>query len=124
MASGTSQAGAPATLPRFAPPDCPLWVGSLFLRYRRRYPQDVIYQHRNFDIKGLTTQSAFTLELEHVFVDLSISPIAPHQASADMRWVHRMQLRDDDPRSIHCLASLTILSGRAGHSYRPSSRAP
>ena len=61
-----------------------LWVGSLFSRYHRSYLKDVIYQHRNFDVKGLSTQGTHTLELEHVFVDLSISPIAPHKASTDM----------------------------------------
>ena len=35
-------------------------------------------------MKGLSTQATFTLELEQVFVDLSLAPIAPHEASADM----------------------------------------
>jgi hypothetical protein len=61
-----------------------LWVGSFFLRYRRRYLENLIFQHRNFDIKGLSTQSTYTLDLDHVFVELDLSPIAPHQASADM----------------------------------------
>ena len=60
------------------------WVDSLLSRHRQRYLQDVIYDHRNFDVKGLSTQAAFTLELEQVFVDLSLASIAPHEASADM----------------------------------------
>lgn len=60
------------------------WIDSLLSRYRKRYLRYVIYQHRNFDVKGLSTQATFTLELEQVFVDVSVAPIAPHEASADM----------------------------------------
>lgn len=60
------------------------WIECRLYGYRKRYLQDVIYQHRNFDVKGLSTQAAFTLELEQVFVDLSVAPMAPHDASADM----------------------------------------
>ena len=55
----------------------------LFSGYRKRYLQHVIYRHRNFDVKGLNTQGIYTLELEQVFVDLSISPRAPHLISTD-----------------------------------------
>lgn len=55
----------------------------LFSGYRKRYLQHVIYRHRNFDVKGLSTQSIYTLELEQVFVELNISPRAPHLISAD-----------------------------------------
>lgn len=45
-------------------------------RFRHAYLQHLIYSHRTFDVKGLTTQSTFALELEKVFVDLNISPEA------------------------------------------------
>lgn len=60
------------------------WIDCLLSGHRMRYLQDIIYQHRHFDVKGLSTQATFTLELEQVFVDLSVAPTAPHQASADM----------------------------------------
>ncbi|MGI9503022.1 MAG: hypothetical protein ACR2RE_08210, partial [Geminicoccaceae bacterium] len=41
------------------------------------------YEHRNFDVKGLSTQNIYTLELEQVFVDLSLAPMAPHEASGN-----------------------------------------
>lgn len=59
-------------------------IDCLLSRYRKHYLQDVIYQHRNFDVKGLSRQGPFALDLEQVFVDLSVAPIAPHEASADM----------------------------------------
>jgi len=42
--------------------------------FRPSYLQYLIYRHRTFDVKGLSTQGPFSLELEKVFVDLSISP--------------------------------------------------
>jgi energy-coupling factor transporter ATP-binding protein EcfA2 len=52
--------------------------------YERQYCQHLVYEHQVFDVKGLSTQTAHALELEHVFVELSIDPKAPHQASADL----------------------------------------
>lgn len=42
-------------------------------RYRLRYEEDLIYQHRIFDIKGLTVQGPHALELEKVFVELRLA---------------------------------------------------
>jgi hypothetical protein len=56
---------------------------ALFSRYRRRYLKWLFYRHRDFDVKGLSTQGIYTLELEQVFVDLTIEPRAPHAASSD-----------------------------------------
>jgi hypothetical protein len=50
-------------------------------RYQKRYFQHLIYQHRWFDIKGLTTQGPYDLELEQVFVELRVAAQAPHQLS-------------------------------------------
>ena len=53
-----------------------------FSGYKSYYLQHAIeFEHRNFDVKGLNTNGEFGLELEQVFVDLSLVPMAPHQAS-------------------------------------------
>jgi tetratricopeptide (TPR) repeat protein len=56
---------------------------ALFSRYRRRYLDWIFYRHRDFDVKGLTTQSTYNLELEQVFVDLTIQPPPPGGTPAD-----------------------------------------
>lgn len=45
-------------------------------QHREAYYQVIHYQHRSFDVKGLTTQGVFTLDLEKVFVDLALAPQA------------------------------------------------
>ncbi len=52
-------------------------------RIRTQYLQYLNYQHRNFDVKGLTTRGTYTLELENIFVDLSVGPQTESRASAD-----------------------------------------
>jgi energy-coupling factor transporter ATP-binding protein EcfA2 len=52
--------------------------------YQRHYCQHLIYEHQVFDVKGLSTQTAHALELEQVFVELSIDPIPAHQTSPDL----------------------------------------
>ncbi len=42
--------------------------------YRKKYLQHIVYRHRSFDVKGLSTQGPHSLELEHVFVQLSVAP--------------------------------------------------
>lgn len=49
----------------------------------KRYLQHLIYRHRDFDVKGLSTQGTFNLMLEHVFVELSMAPQVIHQVSSD-----------------------------------------
>ena len=51
--------------------------------YRKQYLDYLSYRHRNFDVKGLTTQGTFTLELEQVFVHLSLGPQSSFRASTD-----------------------------------------
>ncbi len=41
---------------------------------REQYNRALGYMHRTFDVKGLTTQGVFTLELTQVFVDLGLGP--------------------------------------------------
>ncbi len=42
-------------------------------KYRQPYLQYLVYNYRTLDVKGLSTQGTFALELERVFVDLSIA---------------------------------------------------
>jgi energy-coupling factor transporter ATP-binding protein EcfA2 len=63
------------------------WVNNLIQKkwfsYHSYYARFLTFQHRDFDIKGLSTQSIYTLELEQVFVDLSIDPKPMHQISSN-----------------------------------------
>lgn len=56
---------------------------SLFSGYRRKYLEYITYQHRAFDVKGLTTQGVYTLELNQVFVQLGIDAAPIHSVSAN-----------------------------------------
>ncbi|MCP4664292.1 MAG: NACHT domain-containing protein, partial [bacterium] len=58
-------------------------VRTWFSRYRRRYLEFLYYQHRDFDVKGLSTHGPYNLEIEDVFVDLTINPRAIHDATTD-----------------------------------------
>ena len=49
---------------------------SFFSRYEKKYLEYVIYQHRVFDVKGLTTQGPYNLDLEKIYVQLSVDPTA------------------------------------------------
>ncbi|EFH86011.1 protein kinase domain-containing protein [Ktedonobacter racemifer] len=49
----------------------------------KRYCHYLLSQHRDLDVKGLGTQSMYTLALEQVFVELSMVPTPVHQVSAD-----------------------------------------
>lgn len=57
-------------------------AGWLPSNYKKTYLQHLHYRHRNFDVKGLTTQGTYTLELTRVFVELSIAPRPPHEVGA------------------------------------------
>lgn len=52
-------------------------------RYRKEYFEYLYYQHRDFDVKGLTTLSIHALELDQIFVELCINSAPPKQASPD-----------------------------------------
>jgi energy-coupling factor transporter ATP-binding protein EcfA2 len=49
--------------------------------YRPRYLEYITYQHRVFDVKGLRSQGPYNLELNQVFVQLSVDPTPPHQST-------------------------------------------
>ena len=56
---------------------------SLFSGYRRRYLEYLVYQHRAFDVKGLSTQGPYNLELEGVYVQLGVDPTPVSGVSAN-----------------------------------------
>ena len=57
-------------------------VQSFISRFRKKYLQHLYYQCRDFDVKGLTTQGKYALELERVFVELRVDAAAPHETAA------------------------------------------
>jgi len=59
------------------------FIQRLLASYYRQYKRFFYYEHRDLDVKGLSTQGTFTLDLEQVFVELSIDSKPPHRASAD-----------------------------------------
>ncbi len=57
-------------------------VQSFISRFRRKYLQHLYYQCRDFDVKGLTTQGKYALELERVFVELRVEATPLHETTA------------------------------------------
>lgn len=45
-----------------------------FSRCGKRYSNDLNYKHRTLDIKGFSTQGKFALEMERVYVNLTVDP--------------------------------------------------
>jgi energy-coupling factor transporter ATP-binding protein EcfA2 len=62
---------------------------SIASRYRKQYYQYLRYQHRDFDVKGLSTLATYALELNQVFVELNIDPTTFIQMSANPIQVPR-----------------------------------
>jgi energy-coupling factor transporter ATP-binding protein EcfA2 len=56
---------------------------SLFDDYRKQYAKHLYYRHRTFDVKGFSTQGKFALELETVYVELSVDPALVGDISQD-----------------------------------------
>lgn len=54
-----------------------------FSRFYQRYRQQLIYRYRDMDSKGMGFPGPFTLRVDEVFIDLSLDPTPPHQASAN-----------------------------------------
>jgi hypothetical protein len=55
----------------------------LFMGYEQRYREYFRYEHRDLDMKGISTRGTYALDLEQVFVELRIDPTPAHQVSAD-----------------------------------------
>ncbi|MGD9212288.1 MAG: NACHT domain-containing protein, partial [Desulfobacteraceae bacterium] len=62
----------------------PAWLQNILscCRYRKHYLKHLFYLHRHIDVKGLTIQNIYTLEVKQVFVELSIAPQSIHKISA------------------------------------------
>jgi hypothetical protein len=58
-----------------------LSLQQIFSGYQHRYLEHINYQHRFFDVKGLRTQGPYNLELEKVFVQLSVDPTPYYQTT-------------------------------------------
>ena len=56
---------------------------TVFSGYRRRFLEYIIYQYRSFDVKGLSTQGPYNLELETVYVELGVDPTTSHSVSSN-----------------------------------------
>jgi energy-coupling factor transporter ATP-binding protein EcfA2 len=56
---------------------------SILSHYHHHYCRYFTYEHRDLDMKGITTQGVYTLDLEDVFIELRVDPKAPHAASVD-----------------------------------------
>jgi energy-coupling factor transporter ATP-binding protein EcfA2 len=63
--------------------------------FQKQYFTHLQYQHRDFDIKGLSTQTIHTLELEQVFVELKLQPQVAHDTSSDPLSRKPNKLRSD-----------------------------
>src|SRR5579871_1454761 len=50
-------------------------------RYRKRYLEHLQQRHRTFDVKGLSTQGIYALEIEQVYVELTVDPTMASDAS-------------------------------------------
>ncbi len=79
--------------------------------FMRAYYNHLTYQHRSFDVKGLTTQGVYTLELEKVFVDLTIAPQRKDRASTDP--IRPMPVKQQKDR--YDFADFLTTDGEKGH---------
>lgn len=53
-----------------------------FSGYRSRYLRYLVYEHRGFDVKGLTTQGTYNLELGNIYVQLRVDPTPIHEVQS------------------------------------------
>jgi NACHT domain/Sulfatase-modifying factor enzyme 1 len=60
-----------------------IYIRDFASRYRKRYLEHLQHRHRTFDVKGLSTQGIYALEIEQVYVELTVDPTAPGKASAN-----------------------------------------
>jgi len=67
-----------------------------YRKYRKTYLQHLIYRHRDFDVKGLSTRGIYSLEQERVFVNLGLDPQAVGRISSGLIPVISEALRTGD----------------------------
>src|SRR5216684_1674674 len=58
-------------------------VENILSDYEKHYLKYLSYQHRDFDVKGLSLQGPYALELDQVFIELSIDSTTLQQMSAN-----------------------------------------
>jgi len=73
------------------------WLQSLIKNndFKKQYFNLLMYQHRDFDIKGLSTQTKYTLELDQVFIELKFQPQVAHKATSDPLQIIPLKFRKD-----------------------------
>jgi hypothetical protein len=59
-------------------------VQTMFSGYKAKYLEYLVYQHRVFDVKGLSTQGPYNLELEKVYVELGVDPTSAHVTNSNL----------------------------------------
>jgi len=60
-----------------------IYIRDFASRYRHRYLEHLQQRHRVFDVKGLSTQGIYALEIEQVYVELTVDPTMADKASAN-----------------------------------------
>ncbi|HET6841418.1 MAG TPA: NACHT domain-containing protein [Candidatus Angelobacter sp.] len=60
-----------------------IYIRDFASRYRKRYLEHLQQRHRAFDVKGLSTQGIYALEIEQVYVELTVDPTMADKASAN-----------------------------------------
>jgi len=59
-------------------------IQNRFSRFEQAYNTQLIYDHRVFNVSGLTTKGSHTLEVEQVFVELGIARSNPQHVRRDL----------------------------------------
>ena len=60
------------------------WASTLLAGYSKRYFKHLYFKHRTLDLRGLSIQGKFALELESLYVDLSVdSAVLPSSSLPD-----------------------------------------
>jgi hypothetical protein len=59
------------------------WFGRSFTRFERRYRRQVFFRHRSFMARGLRTTGTYTLDLDRVFVDITVAPLNPQLSASN-----------------------------------------
>src|SRR6266567_5789944 len=83
------------------------WLQGIISRYRKQYYAYLGYQHRDFDMKGLSTLGIFTLEIDQVFVELRIDTTTAQRASVNPIEVPK-ELREGSHTIWNYLASVSL----------------
>jgi hypothetical protein len=60
-----------------------VYIRDFASRYRKRYLEHLQHRHRTFDVKGLSTQGIYALEIDQVYVELTVDPTVADKASGN-----------------------------------------